>query len=95
MDYWLSYWLHVVLQEMVLAVWLIVKGFNPSAIASLSAEDSDERAFERGIDLPYGGEGGQKPLPKTFPAQLQGNARGIDLTKRIRPIKRRKINERN
>jgi hypothetical protein len=25
------------LQEMVLAVWLIVKGFNPSAIASLSA----------------------------------------------------------
>ena len=26
------------LQEMVMAVWLIVKGFNPSAIASLSAK---------------------------------------------------------
>jgi hypothetical protein len=25
-------------QELVLAVWLIVKGFNPSAIASLSAK---------------------------------------------------------
>jgi len=25
-------------QEIVLAVWLIVKGFNPSAIASLSAK---------------------------------------------------------
>jgi hypothetical protein len=28
----------IFLQEMVMAVWLIVKGFNPSAIASLSAK---------------------------------------------------------
>ncbi len=28
----------IALQEMVLAVWLIVKGFNPSAIASMSAK---------------------------------------------------------
>ena len=28
----------IALQEMVLAVWLIVKGFNPSAIASLSVK---------------------------------------------------------
>ena len=28
----------IFLQEMVLAVWLIVKGFNPSAVASLPAK---------------------------------------------------------
>jgi hypothetical protein len=26
------------LQEMVFAIWMIVKGFNPSAIAGLSAK---------------------------------------------------------
>jgi hypothetical protein len=30
----------IALQEMVMAVWLIVKGFNPSAIASGSAQES-------------------------------------------------------
>jgi len=30
------------LQEMVMAVWLIVKGFNPSAIASLSAKTATD-----------------------------------------------------
>ncbi len=30
--------LPVVLNELVLAIWLLIKGFNPSAIASESAE---------------------------------------------------------
>jgi len=42
-------------------------------------EQSDERAFERVIDLQYRGEGGLKTLPKTLPAQIHGNARGLDL----------------
>jgi|WetSurMetagenome_2_1015567.scaffolds.fasta_scaffold153766_1 hypothetical protein len=32
----------IAVQEMVLAVWLIVKGFNPSAIASLSAKTATD-----------------------------------------------------
>jgi hypothetical protein len=32
--------------------------------------------------LQYRGEGGLKALPKTIPAQLHGNAHGIDLKKR-------------
>jgi hypothetical protein len=32
--------LPLAVQEMVMALWLIVKGFNPSAIASLSAQEA-------------------------------------------------------
>jgi Domain of unknown function (DUF4386) len=45
-------------------------------------KNSDERAFERCIDLQYRGEGGLKILPNTLSAQLHINARGIDLKKR-------------
>ncbi|CAG0994070.1 hypothetical protein ANAEL_02473 [Anaerolineales bacterium] len=40
MDNGIGFYLQMVLapQEMVMAVWLIVKGFNPSAIAALSAK---------------------------------------------------------
>ena len=40
MDTGIGFYLEMVLapQEMVMAVWLIVKGFNPSAIAALSAK---------------------------------------------------------
>ena len=48
----------IAVQEMVLAVWLIVKGFNPSASRFRVCENSDERAFERGIDLHYRGREG-------------------------------------
>ena len=77
-------------QELVLAVWLIAKGFNPSAGRFSVCENSDERAFERGIDLHYRGEGGLKTLP--LPAQHHVYARGMDLKKRTQHITRRKQN---
>jgi hypothetical protein len=41
------------LNELTLAGWLIVKGFNPSAVASLSAKTATNEPFERGIELQY------------------------------------------
>jgi len=35
----------IAVQEMVLAVWLIVKGFNPSVVASLSAKGFNPSAI--------------------------------------------------
>jgi len=42
-----GFYLQMVLapQEMVMAVWLIIKGFNPSAIAALSAKDRENRDY--------------------------------------------------
>ena len=40
----------IALQEMVLAVWLIVKGFNPSAIASVSAKTATNELLSAAID---------------------------------------------
>ena len=36
--------------EMILAGWLIVKGFNSSAIAFTSAKTQTKRCVERGIE---------------------------------------------
>ena len=40
--------LPIVLNELVLAIWLIVKGFNPSALDSLNAK-TDINAHANGV----------------------------------------------
>ena len=41
--------LPIVVQEIDLAAWLIVKRFNAPAIASRSSNNGNERALERGM----------------------------------------------
>ena len=40
--------------ELIFPIWLFVKGFNPSAVASDFCKNSDERDLERRVDMEYG-----------------------------------------